>query len=438
MDLSALPTFRAGALDLNGQFRGKRLPGTMASKLDAGAVRLPLSALNLDIRGEDIVDSPLLFASGDADGELRPTDRGPVAMPWLETPSALVPMWMYTDDGAPFAGDARHALDAVLARYRARGWQVIAATELEFFLLDDSGPTPQPPLQPGTSKRLGNEDILSMDALDAFDAFFTDLYAGAAQMGIEPGAAIAESGVGQFEVNLAHGPAMRAADDAILFKQLVRGMARKHGMAATFMAKPYPEQAGNGLHVHFSVVDDQGRNVFDNGGPEGSDILQQAVAGCLAAMPGSTVIFAPHGPSYDRFAPGAHAPTAAGWGYENRTTAIRIPGGAPTARRIEHRVAGGDVNPYLMLAAVLGAAMVGIEDGHAPPPPTRGNAYDADLPQLATSWEDALAAFSWDKIMPRIFSNDLRRNLMLTKKQELGFVPQMDEAARTALYLERV
>ncbi len=439
MDLSALHTFRVAACDLNGQMRGKRVPPSYAEKLDKGAVRMPLSALNVDLWGADIEGSPLVFESGDADGVLLPTDRGPVPMPWLETPTALVPMSLHNDDETPFAGDPRHALSAVLARYAAKGWSVVAATELEFTLLDASGDQPQPPFNPITKRKLDNESVLSMSEMDAFDAFFTELYDGCEAMGVPAQTTISESGIGQFEINLNHQDAMRCADDTWLFKALVRGLARKHGFAATFMAKPYINDAGNGMHVHFSVVDAQGRNVFDNGGPDGTDELRSAVAGCLAAMPGSTLFFAPHGNSYTRLVPGAHAPTGACWAYENRTAAIRIPGGAPVARRIEHRVAGGDINPYLMLAAVLGAALIGIEDAMQPPAPITGNAYEIDgLPQLAPDWSSAVTAFENDPIVARIFPGDLIRNMAMTKRQEIARFADRPADEHWLSYLEAV
>ncbi|KUJ85614.1 glutamine synthetase [Ruegeria marisrubri] len=439
MDLSTLHTFRVAACDLNGQMRGKRVPPSYAEKLDKGAVRMPFSALNVDLWGADIDGSPLVFESGDADGVLLPTDRGPVPMPWLATPTALVPMALHDDAGTPFAGDPRHALSAVLDRYAARGWSVIAATELEFTLMDASGDHPQPPLNPVTKRRLAGEAVLSMAEMDAFDAFFTELYDGCAAMGIPAQTAISESGIGQFEINLNHQSAMRCADDTWLFKALVRGLARKHGFAATFMAKPYANDAGNGMHVHFSVVDKDGNNVFDNGGPEGTDTLRAAVAGCLAAMPGSTLIFAPHGNSYERLVPSAHAPTGACWAYENRTAAIRIPGGAPAARRIEHRVAGGDINPYLMLAVVLGAALVGIEDAMQPPAPISGNAYEIDgLPQLAPDWAAAITAFETDPLIARILPGDLIRYMAMTKRQEIARFAERPPETHWLSYLEAV
>ncbi|EBA14926.1 glutamine synthetase family protein [Roseobacter sp. SK209-2-6] len=439
MDLSKLKTIRIAAADLNGQMRGKRMPADLADKLDDGAARMPISTLNVDIWGRDIEDSPLVFETGDADGVMKPSGRGAVPMPWLESPSALIPMVMEHEDGAPFLGDPRQVLSHVLARYKARGWTVLAATEMEFNLVDDSGETPAAPAHPHTGRQLDQQSVLSVAELDAFDAFFTDLYDGAEAMGIPAQSAISEAGLGQFEINLNHQDALRAADDAWLFKTLVKGMARKHGLAATFMAKPYADEAGNGMHIHFSVLDEAGNNIFDDGSETGSPLLAQAVAGCLAAMPASTLIFAPHGNSYERLVPGAHAPTGAAWGYENRTAAIRIPGGSPKARRIEHRTAGGDINPYLMLSVVLGAAILGIEEEMVPPPPSSGNVYEIEgLPQLAAGWQEAIDLFESDPLMAKILPSMLIRNLVMTKRQERACFADMPQEKHWLSWLEAV
>lgn len=439
MDLAALQTFRVVACDLNGQMRGKVVPGAYADKLASGAVRMPLSVLNVDLWGVDIEGSPLVFETGDADGMLFPTERGAMPTPWLDTPSAVVPMVLSNDDGSPFAGDPRHALARVLEQYQTRGWHVVAATEMEFTLIDDSGDVPMPPRDPRNGLPLDGAEILSMSQMDAFAAFFDDLYAGASAMGIPAETAISEAGVGQFEVTMRHGLAMQAADNAWLFKSLVRGLARKHGMVATFMAKPYMDDSGNGMHVHFSVLDADGHNVFDNGAPEGTDILRNAVAGCLAVMPASSLIFAPYGNSYARLVEGAHAPTTAAWGYENRTVAIRIPGGPNAARRIEHRTAGGDINPYLLLSAVLGAAMIGVNDQMAPPAPVTGNAYDtANLPSLAPDWAVAIDMFENDPLIARIFDSLLIDNFARCKRQEIEKFDQISVETHWRALLERV
>ncbi|MEM6823935.1 MAG: glutamine synthetase family protein [Pseudomonadota bacterium] len=438
VDTPDIVSIRTAVADLNGQARGKRVPVGYAAHLADNGARMPLSALNLDIRGDDISDSPLVFATGDADGVLRPTDRGFLPIPWLETPAALLPMWMFQEDGQAFAGDPRHALDQVLARYAARGWQPICAAELEFTLLDASSGTLQPPERHKSAGRATGGHILSLAELDEFEAFFAELHAGADAMGIAPVATTSEAGRGQFEVSLGHCPAMKAADDTFFFKMLVRGLARKHGMSATFMAKPYGDDAGNGLHTHVSVVDRDGRNVFDNGGASGSDILLASVAGCLRAMADSTLIFAPHANSYDRLVPGAHAPTGIAWAYENRTTAIRVPGGSSQARRFEHRVAGGDANPYLLFAAVLGAAVAGVDKGLSPPAPIAGNAYEQTLPSIPGTWADSVERFETSELLPDFLPVMLIENFTRTKRQEMRVFANLSDQERHRLYLDTV
>lgn len=432
-------SIRVAAADLNGQARGKRVPTRFADKVVASGTRFPFSVLNLDIWGADIENSPLVFETGDADGVLKPTQRGFVPMPWLDAPSALLPIWMFHDDGSPYLGDPRHALDHVQKRYTALGLKPVCAVELEFFLIDDSGRNLQVPASPRSGKRRIAAETLSIRALDQFDHFFTDLYAACEEMDIPADTAISEAGLGQFEINLMHGDdALRAADDAWLFKMLVKGVARRHGFAASFMAKPYGEYPGSGMHTHFSVLDRNGKNIFDDNTANGSDQLRHAVAGCLSAMPGSTLIFAPHANSYDRLVPNSHAPTGVSWAYENRTSAIRIPSGTNAARRIEHRVSGGDTNPYLMLAAILGAALNGIEKKLVPPAPILGNAYDADLPQIPTDWVTAIDMFEKDADIANILPAELVQNLVLTKRQEVQYIQELSPQERTAIYLDTV
>ena len=338
------PSVRIGAVDLNGQLRGKRTPPGTQDKL----IRMPYSLVNVDITGADIEGSKLVFETGDQDCLCHPTGRGPVPMPWLAQDTVLQLVTMHHDDGTPFAADPRHALVAVLDRFAQQGLSVIAACELEFYLVNkDGGLTAA--TDPVTGRVLDQTAVLSLRELDHFEAFFNDVEGGAALMGIDPLTITSEAGVGQFEITMTHGPALKIADDIILLKELIKGTARKHGMAATFMAKPFAMESGNGMHTHFSVLDDQGQNVFMD-----QSKLEAAIAGCLDLFTDSTLFFAPHANSFDRFVEGAHAPINATWGYDNRTVAVRVPGGPPVATRIEHRVAGGDVNPYLNFAAICG------------------------------------------------------------------------------------
>ena len=439
LDPALLKNIRVAVADLNGHARAKRVPAAQFDKLMQGESKMPLSALNLDVWGNDIAGSPLLFETGDADGFLRPTERGLLPMPWIGPDAAMLPMWMYHADGRPFEGDPRHALARIRDRLAARGMRAVTATELEFYLIDDTGDDFLPPRSPVSGRRAIGSATLSMRMLDEFNAFFDALYEGCEAMGIDADTATSEAGPGQFEINLAHGDdPLKMADDTWLFKILVRRLARAHGMAASFMAKPYAAASGSGMHLHASLLDADGRNVFDNGGPDGSDVLRHAIGGVLAAMPDSALVLAPHANSYDRLVPHAHAPTGVAWAYENRTASVRVPVGAPQARRLEHRTAGGDVNPYLLVSVVLGAMLIGIEDKISPPAPISGDAYAQDLPQIPATWAEAVDRFEASAMMRRIFDPALIDNLIRTKRQEMVGVATLSEQQVRDLYLEAV
>lgn len=419
-DRPEVETIFACICDLNGVMRGKRVPIEQLGKITSGALRMPLSLLSMDIWGEDIEGNDLVFDTGDADGLCDFTGRPISPVDWTSRPAAFAQLWMRQEDGRPFMGDPRRALAAVVERFEERGLTPVVATELEFYVVDPSAPVPQPPCSPITGKRLDSDSALSLDELQHFDAFLNEIYDSCAAHGIPADSAISENGAGQFEINLLHvADPLQAADDAVLFKRLVRGIARKHGFAATFMAKPYGDRAGSGMHVHFSLNDAQGRNVFDDGGDEGTEVMRQAVAGLIRTMQENTLVFAPHENSFRRLLPGAHAPSSVAWGYENRTVAVRIPGGDPRARRIEHRVAGADANPYLVLASILGGALLGIENAWEPPPPITGDAYSQNLETLPPDWASAIEAFSRGAHVPRIYARRLQRMFVQCKMQEL-------------------
>ena len=418
MELPGLKTIRIAACDMNGQMRGKRLPASQADKLDSGGARMPVSALNVDLWGRDVEDSPLVFETGDADGVMLPTERGPVPMPWLKTGSALVPMAMYWEDGSAFLGDPRHVLADVLSRYTARGWTVVAATEMEFSLLDDSGAHPAPPIDPLTGRELDQQSVLSIAELDAFDEFFSDLYDGAEAMGIPAQDAISEAGLGQFEINLHHQEAMRAADDAWLFKALVKGLARKHGFAATFMAKPYAEEAGNGMHVHVSMEDDNGNLFADS--ETGADRLGYAINGLLKTMPEALLLFISTFNGFRRMQPGSYAPASICWGYDNRSVALRVPASSPEAARVEHRIGGADANPYLVLTGVLAGMLEGLKAEKAPPKPVTGNAYEKKHKRLTPWMDEAIDAFEASDRMKEAVGPEMHKVLTEIKKEELN------------------
>ncbi|WP_417307491.1 glutamine synthetase family protein [Devosia sp.] len=424
--------------DLNGIMRGKRLPIDQARRIAENAIRMPLSIVGVDVWGEDILGNPMVFAGGDADGICAPTGRGALPINWTARPSAMIPLWLFEDARTPFLADPRQALAHVVRRYAEHGLHPVVATELEFYLVDPDADSAVPPISPYTGKRLDSDAILSLDELEDFGEFFRDVYQQCEQQNVPADTAIAENGIGQFEINLLHTDALKAADDAVLFKRIVKGVARKHRLVATFMAKPYGTRSGNGFHAHFSVNDAAGNNVFDDSTESGSDIMHHAVGGLLNGMAETTLLFAPHFNSYRRLRPDTHAPAAISWGYENRTTAVRIPGGSNKARRIEHRVSGADANPYLVLAGILGAALVGIEDEIKPPKPSTGRAYSERLPKMPADWASAVNAFEDGAMIPRIFNPMLQSMFVACKRQEIaGFATQVTDLEFSA-YLEIV
>mgnify|MGYP005806133829 CR=1 FL=1 len=432
-------SIQAVICDLNGILRGKRVPVEQAEKVLEGGIRLPLSIVGVDIWGEDIVGSSQVFASGDSDGICNPTGRGALPVSWTLKPSAMVPLWLFRENGEPFLADPRQALAAIVREYHKLGLKPVVATELEFYLVDPEPDDARPPISPYTGKRLDSDAILSIDELDDFGEFFSDVYNECRRQNVPADSAVAENGIGQFEINLIHSDdPIKAADDALFLKRIIKGIARKHRMAATFMAKPYGTRSGSGMHMHFSILDSNGRNIFDDGTAQGSDVLGHAVAGLLRGMAETTLLFAPHFNSYRRLRPDTHAPTSVCWGYENRTAAIRIPGGKAAARRIEHRVAGADANPYLVMAAILGAALVGIRNKWTPAPPVTGRAYSENLEHIPSDWGSAVNAFEHGAIAREIFSDELRSMLVACKRQEIaGFVEQVTDYEFSA-YLEIV
>ena len=363
-------------------------------------------------------------------------------MTWTDQNAALVPLTLAYNNGRPFDGDPRNVLAAVLDKFTTRGLYPVAAFEMEFYLADPTlhdGLEPANVASPLTGAVNIRDGVLSVDDLNDYDTLLNDIYDCCRMQNVAADTAISEAGSGQFEINLLHGSdCLKVADDAMLFKQIVKGVARKHRLAASFMAKPHADRPGNGMHVHLSVIDQRGQNIFDDGSEAGSQLMQHALAGLLAAMPESMLIFAPHHNSYRRFAIESHAPLAACWGHENRTTALRIPMGPTQQRRIEHRVAGADTNPYLVLATILAGVLTGLDRGAPPPPPTEGSAYDVNLPSLPLTWQTAYGAFAKGSVLGDLLPDVFRHMLLDCKAQEMRRFAADISAFEYQSYLDQV
>ena len=405
--------------DCNGIARGKWLPVQKLDTIEKQGLKLPKSALGLDVWGRDI--PALAHANGDIDGychlvegSLRPllTERG--------VDQAQVLLSMFDKDGNPYMGDPRQVLQALVNRFTEKELRPCMAVELEFSLL----PKPETSEAIGAALRDQNAvggNLYALSELDYHGPLLEALRQAFDTQDLPYEGIIKESAPSQFEINVAHSDdVMLLADQVIRMQRIIRAVSARHGFVASFMPKPIDDEAGNGLHVHCSLLDENGTNVFDDGAEEGSDLLRYAVAGCLELLPASMLLFAPSFNAYRRFQPGNHAPTESAWGYDNRTTAIRIPESPSAARRLEHRVAGADANPYLVLAAVLAGIWHGIENTLSPPNPIEGNAWDQeiDAPALPTTMDEAISVFDKSDVLSSYLTSEFKTLFLATKVQE--------------------
>ena len=416
-----IDVLEAFIVDINGQPRGKWVPVRSAAKVMKGQLRFPSSSFSLDIWGNEVPASGIGAPAGDPDGVCVPVPDTLGVVTWTERPMAQVLLGMNDPDGTPCFADPRHALARVIHRYEARGWSPVVACELEFHLIDrdlEHG-RPVPPRSPATGRRLSDRNVYSVTELEEFEPLFVDIAGTFEAQGIPADTSISEYGVGQYEINLRHLPdGLSAADHCVLMKRAVKGVARKHGLDATFMAKPFPNDPGNGLHVHFSVLDESGRNLFASEDGRGTRHLHHAMGGLLATMNDAMAICSVNANSFRRFEEGAFAPTTATWGWDNRNTALRVPDSDAAGTRIEHRVAGADAEPHLVLAAVLAGALHGIENAIEPGEPVVGNAVPDDAARLPVSWGDALDAFEGSEFIGEAFGEPWRRMFAASKRQE--------------------
>jgi glutamine synthetase len=280
-----------------------------------------------------------------------------------------------------------------------------------------------------------------MTDLESVSDILSEITAACEAQGVPTGAALAECGPNQWEVNLRHvGDVRQACDQAIRFKRIVKGVAHRNGVEATFMAKPYADAPGSGMHLHVSVLDRDGRNVFASDDALGNDALKQAAAGLLETMADGMAIYAPNANSYRRLRPELYVPMNATWGYNNRGVAVRVPVSGPADRRLEHRVAGADANPYLVAAVVLAGMLHGIERKLAPPPPLVGNAYTQRLaaPMLPGDWATALTRFGESAFLREYFGERFVTLYERTRRGEMQDFNSRLTALDYSWYLEQV
>jgi glutamine synthetase len=403
--------------------RGKRITVAELEGVHRHGLLLPASMFALDVLGGTVQSTGLGFDEGDADRICLPLPGSLAPVPWLGEHVAQMQVAMYEHDRSPFYGDPRHVLEQVLGRFAARGLTPVMAVELEFYFVDrertEAG-CAQPPRQPLSGRREDKTQINSMAELDEYSALLVAIDDAARAQDLPAGTVLAEYGPGQFEVNLHHvDDALLACDHAIRLKRLVKGVALAHGLDATFMPKPYRDHAGSGTHLHVSLVDRDGRNVFAADDPAGSPALRHAIGGLVATLNDTMAVCAPTANSYRRFQPEAYVPLNPSWSVNNRGVAFRVPAGPPEGRRVEHRVAGADANPYLLAAMVLGGMLLGLERALEPGPVLAGNAYRDATPTIPLSWPEALAAFERSEFARELLGARFARLYAQTRRGEM-------------------
>jgi glutamine synthetase len=402
--------------DLNGNLRGKRLPVAEAAKLWKSGLEMPRCMLFLDPTGDDLNPGERSTGLGDPDGAAQPIPGLLQPVPWADEPTAQILLQMTDPSGDPNHGKPsrycpRAALAGTLAHFKRLGLTPVVAVELEFYLFDrdrSSQGLPVAVKNPLTGRTETSKQPYSIDDLDAYGDFIRRVASYARAQNIPASAAITEYSPGQFEINLKHeADAVSACDNAVLLKRAIKAAARVDGHHASFMAKPFLDQAGSGMHIHVSLVDKQGKNLFGETGAKGETLLRQAIAGLQAAMAESMAIFGGNLNGFRRYQPGHNVPITPAWGHNNRSVAFRIPAGGGAARRIEHRVAGADANPYLVMAAVLAGMLHGIEQRLSPTPETKGDAGDDADPNVPFEFTAALDRFAKAKLLPRYIAPDM-------------------------------
>lgn len=430
--------------DSNGIGRGKIIRRHELLSMYRSGRHMPVSILGLDICGEDVHATGLIWDQGD--GDLRAWPVPGTLKPLHNTTPARgeVFLSLYELDGRPMTSDPRHALERQVDLLAAEGLRATGAFELEFFLLANDR-APDGKVQPARDVLDGRHsrktEVYSVDHLHGMLPLFSDVYAAAEKSGITAETLISEYAPGQYELTLHYRESvLQAADDLVRLKRILRTQARAHGVMACFMAKPFEEHAGSGMHFHVSLHDGHGENAFaEREAGRWTDAMLHALGGLRATMGESMLVFAPHANSWRRFASQSYAPVSNSWGVNNRSVALRIPAGDVRARRIEHRPSGVDANPYLVATTVLAAIRHGLENRIDPGPETTGNGYAGDDDRaMPRDWRSAIEAAKQSVFLKDALGEDMHRTFTAVKAAEYARVNRTVSELDFDLYLHSV
>jgi len=404
--------------DMTGNARGKFIPAHQF--LDSGEPRLPESIMVQSVTGEYCDEHWELVEPTDADMLLRPDPRAMRLVPWAREPTAQIIHDCYTMDGKLHPLSTRNVLRKVLDLFAADGLTPVVAPEVEFFLVSRNT-DPDYVLRPpeGRSGRAETSRLsYSIDAVAEFEDFVEDMYKYAEAQELCVDTLIHENGAAQMEINFLHGDAMDLADQVFTFKRTVRETAHKHGVYATFMAKPMQNECGSAMHIHQSLVrSDTGENIFTTASGEHSEAFLTYIAGLQHYTPELISLYAPNVNSYRRLAPDIAAPISLNWGLDNRTTAFRVPRSSPAATRVENRFPGADVNPYLAFAASLASGYLGMKRKLTAGEPHQGTANEDEV-EVARTLEEGLRNLQNSPEVNEVFGELFLRAYAAIKRDE--------------------
>ena len=411
--------------DVLGILRGKRIRRASFEKTADEEFWFCAGTVLMSVLG-DVLPGMIGDNDGDPDVPCRLVPGSIAPVPWAGQPSAQAMFRMFEENGEPFFADPRAVLERSVAPLKKMGLSIVMATELEFYLLDaKSGkPAPKQARVPGTGRPQPGPQVYHPDDLQEIEPFLDDLYQYCEAQGIPADTATSEFAPAQFEINLLHvDDAVLACDHAVLLKRAVKAAARKHGFVACFMAKPFAEDSGNGLHVHMSLVDRHGNNYFSHGrdklaAPPFSARLRHAVGGLLKTMPEATAIFAPVANSYRRLLPENFAPVEPNWGVNHRAVSVRIPQADSNNLRFEHRVAGADANPYLVTAAIAAGVHHGLKHKCDPGRMVKEGESISLRVGIPDRWDYALDEFARGKVLPEYLGKEFCKYYLLHRRGE--------------------
>ena len=412
--------------DLSGVLRGKRIRRSDFEKCAKGGFVFCAGATLLNTLGEVTTGVPYGADDGDPDLPARLVPGSIAPVPWASKPMGQAFFRIVDEDGGDFFGDPRTVLENALKPLKKRGISPVVATELEFYLLDATSDSIRigAPKVPGTDRPQPGPQVYLPEDLFEVEGFLDDVYDWCEAQNVPAEAAISEYSPGQFEINLHHvDDAVLACDHAVMLKRIIKAAARKHGFIACFMAKPFADDSGSGLHIHMSLVDKSGKNYFSHGKekmalPPFSARLRHAVGGLLKLMPESTAIFCPNANSYRRLRPDSFAPVEPNWGVNHRVVSVRIPESDEDNLRLEHRVAGADANPYLVMAVVAAGVHYGMRYRVDPGDMVEQGAEIVPQLEIPNRWDAALDLFEESDVLREYLGEDYCRYYTMVRRAE--------------------